>query len=107
MQPVTTTVEVELKTKAKEQDTVTQEVLGNEASTEPMMLEVELGLTKALRKYESARITVRLSRPTTEASLEEDYDRTKAWIENKIAQEVDSINKALKQMDAEVPDFDI
>ena len=107
MKPVTETVQVEVDSKALKMDRDVQTVLGNEMAKEPMMIEIQLGLTKQLKKYESAKITITLSGPTSEETLEVDYDRRKAWIENKISQEVESINKALAAMENESGSFDI
>jgi len=56
-------------------------------------VEVELGITKNLGNYETARISVRVKRPVNPGqSIEDVYLETKAWIEEKISTEVDAID---------------
>lgn len=61
---------------------------------ELLEIDVAMGITKQIRKFESARFDVRLRRPTTMETLENDYNWAKNWVEKKLGAELASLNEA-------------
>lgn len=105
VRPVTATTTVETRKNSQTQEIEIPTNIDFDMVKEMVQLDVELGLTKNLGNFESARITVRVSRPSTEALLDVDFEKTRNWIEKKIATEIDSINQAKNAMTNSM-DFD-
>jgi len=103
----TKTKEIMITTEVKKGDVVIEDtvkhssekiVLTESMVKQPVNLNIELGITRPLKqKFSSVRISVGLQTPSSLATLDDDYKKASAWIEEKITEQLATVDAVYSQ----------
>ncbi len=73
--------------------------VSDKSASDNTQLHVEFGVTKPLRKFESIKISIGVTRPSSLETMDADYLATSKWIEAKITSEIESLKVPVSESD--------